>query len=328
MGSKTVLVFGATGQDGSIATEMLLAQGHKVVGTGRGTGYGHLNFIMDHERFYYSACDLRQQVAITDLMSWVKPDWIFNFAGQTTQADSMANPEYTFDANANGVVRIIQAIKAVGLNNAKLFQASSGSMFGDAHGYCRPSTQFNPQTPYDVSKVAAHSICKIHRDAGMWISTGILFAHESPRRSACFATKKIVRALVEWKRGRYHELLELDNVTIPRDVSWAPNLIAPVLRLMELPTPATVVLGSGETSTLYTFIRAAIQSIGLPIEETLARIRYTGKPAMYKSTGVADLNRAINLGIIDRDHTPTPIGVIADRMVRAELNNQPWRSHV
>lgn len=247
---EKVLIFGVTGQDGSYLSELLLNNGHNVIGVSRRTSLentGRIKHILADPHFSLQAGD------ITDFGSVVaalqsKPDWVINLAAQSHVGTSFGQAASSLDITAQGFVNILEACRLLGLN-PRIYQASSSEMFGDAYSECLVHTQnwtgdeaslervkyqdintnFNPRSPYAVAKMAAHKYGNLYRDAyGMHVRCGILFNHESPRRGEQFVTRKITRWLgeyVRWTRKCPSKNFYLgDNVIVAAEGGRFPKL--------------------------------------------------------------------------------------------------------
>lgn len=214
------LIFGISGQDGSYLSEYLLSLGYDVYGVIR------RNSIPEHQesrisnlsvKTYYG--DLLDQSSIDRVVRDVQPDEIYNLAAQSHVRISFEVPQFTVNANAMGVLNLLEAVRW-SCPKAKVYQASSSEMFGnsvDSDGFQRETTPMHPVSPYGCAKLFAYNICKVYRQSyGLHISNGILFNHESPRRGSNFVTNKVVKAAVKIKL-KLQDRLELGNIYSYRD---------------------------------------------------------------------------------------------------------------
>ena len=273
--SKTALITGITGQDGSYLADLLLQKGYKVYGLVRRASTFNTARI-DHlyenseregfERFDVFRGDLTDINSLLGVLKKVQPDEIYNLAAQSHVRVSFDMPIYTAEVVALGCLKLIEAIHSLGLVNTKLYQASSSEMFGGAPPPQDEETPFSPRSPYAVAKVAAHQFCVNYRDAyDMWIANGILFNHESPRRGETFVTRKITRAIAKIKLG-IEEKLVLGNLYSRRDWGYAPDYVEAMWRMLQQDKPDDFVIATGETHTVKEFVDKALMCAGFEIE--------------------------------------------------------------
>jgi len=243
---KKALIFGVTGQDGSYLAEALLAKGYKVYGARRRTSTFntkridhiiHKKSSNDFSNFNLLYADLLDPSSILHCIMTVKPDEIYNLAGQSHVAVSFETPDYTSQTMGLGVLRILEAIRIYrdthqGVN-PYLYQASTSEMFGNtAETMQNESTFMRPVSPYGAAKLYAHDLIRIYREGfGLNASTGILFNHESPRRGQTFVTRKISRAVAKISLGN-QECLYLGNLEARRDWGHARDYVYVFLTLI------------------------------------------------------------------------------------------------
>ena len=233
---KKALITGITGQDGSYLAELLLSKGYEVHGIVRRASTFNTDrldgiYIDPHEtgaRLYLHYGDLADGTGLRRILERTKPDEIYNLAAQSHVRVSFDQSEYTADVVATGTLRLLEAVRdsveATG-KNVRIYQAGSSEMFGAAPPPQNEATPFYPRSPYGVSKVAAHWYAVNYREAyGLFITNGILFNHESPRRGETFVTRKITRALTRIQLGLQHKLF-LGNLEARRDWGYAGDYV-------------------------------------------------------------------------------------------------------
>ena len=260
---KRALVLGASGQDGSYLCELLLAKGYETHGTIRRSSSfntGRINHIFDRLQLHYG--DSTDGSALGALLTKVKPDEIYSLSAQSHVRTSFDIPEYTADSIAMGTLRLLEAARAH-CPEARIYNASSSEMFGSTPAPQNENSRFHPRSPYGCAKVFAHNICVNYREAyGMFISNGILFNHESPRRGETFVTRKITRAARRIAAGKQRELL-LGNLDAKRDWGYAPEYCYAMWLMMQQSKPDDFVIATGETHTIRELLTIAFERVGL-----------------------------------------------------------------
>src|SRR3990167_523417 len=262
--SKTALIFGITGMDGSYLAELLLELGYEVHGVIRRASTFNTERIdrfIDKLHLHYG--DLDDGNSIEKIIREVKPLEIYNLGAQSQVRVSFDIPIYTGSVTGLGVLRVLEAVRNVD-STIKIYQASSSEMFGRVlENPQRETTPFNPRSPYGCAKVYAHQICLMYREAyGMNIRTGILFNHESPRRGETFVTRKIAIAAVKIKMG-LQKKLELGNLEACRDWGWTPDFVEGIYKIMQYKEPDDFILATGETHSVQEFAEEAFRYVGL-----------------------------------------------------------------
>jgi GDPmannose 4,6-dehydratase len=238
---KKALITGITGQDGSYLAEFLLKKGYEVHGLIRRAStfntlrINHL-YKDSHDpeaKLFLHYADLTDGSRLTNLVSKINPDEIYNLAAQSHVKVSFDEPEFTGDTTGLGVVRLLDALRQSG-SSAKFYQASSSEMFGASLPLQNESTPFYPRSPYGVAKVYSYWITKNYREAyGMYAVNGILFNHESPRRGETFVTRKITRAVANIKFGK-QKYLYLGNLDAKRDWVYAPEYVVAMWKMLQI----------------------------------------------------------------------------------------------
>ena len=257
------LVTGATGQDGSYLCELLLSKGYEVHGLLRRSSSPNTSRI-DHiaKDVIFHTGDLADALAMKLVISNAKPDEIYNLAAQSDVPNSFKAPAHTLDIVAGGPLRIFEAVRQLGLK-AKIYQASSSEMFGASPPPQNENTPFLPQNPYAVAKVAAHHYARLYREAyDMFICCGILFNHESPRRSPEFVTRKISMGAARIKKGLQSKLV-LGNIDTYRDWGFAGDYVAAMWTMLQQDKPGDYVVATGETHMVREFVTIAFAAAGL-----------------------------------------------------------------
>jgi len=271
---KRALITGITGQDGSYLAELLLSKGYEVHGVIRRSSSFNTERI-DHlyrdphdtgARLFLHYGDLGDGSALASLLRKVKPDEIYNLAAQSHVRVSFDVPEYTGDITGLGAVRILEAIRDVGIS-PRFYQASSSELYGKVvETPQRETTPFHPRSPYAAAKAYAFYITQNYREAyGMFAVNGILFNHESPRRGETFVTRKITRALGRIKLG-LQDKLYLGNLDAKRDWGFAGDYVEAMWLMLQAKLPDDYVIAVGETHSVREFLELAAQHAGVDIE--------------------------------------------------------------
>jgi GDPmannose 4,6-dehydratase len=269
---KTALVTGITGQDGSYLTELLLAKGYTVHGIVRHASSVLANtsrldavYQDPHEagrRLFLHKGDMTDAGMLVNLIRDVRPDEIYNLAAQSHVRVSFDLPEYTANVTALGVIRLLEAVRASGIDT-RIYQASTSEMFGLAAPPQDETTPFHPRSPYGVAKVYAHWATVNYRESyGMFAVSGICFNHESPRRGETFVTRKITRAVARIEAGLEQKVF-LGNLDAVRDWGYAPEYVEAMWRMLQADEPVDYVLATGRPATVRDFAQAAFGHAGL-----------------------------------------------------------------
>jgi GDPmannose 4,6-dehydratase len=274
--AKKALITGITGQDGAYLAELLLAKGYEVHGVKRRASSFNTDRI-DHlyedphgraVQLHLHYGDLTDATNLIRIVQQVQPDEIYNLAAQSHVAVSFETPEYTANADALGTLRLLEAIRILGLEKkTRFYQASTSEMFGKVQETPqRETTPFDPRSPYGAAKVYGHWITVNYREAyGFYACSGILFNHESPIRGETFVTRKITRAL-----ARIHEKLEtclyLGNLDSLRDWGHAKDYVRAQWLMLQQPEPEDFVIATGEQHSVREFVGAAGQLLQIDIE--------------------------------------------------------------
>jgi GDPmannose 4,6-dehydratase len=260
----TALITGITGQDGSYLAELLLDKGYRVVGVVRRsstTPYERIAHLVD--RVELISADLLDQTSLTDAVEACQPDEIYNLAAQSFVQTSWYQPVLTGEFTGLGVTRMLEAMKKAA-PKARFYQASSSEMFGRVTEVPqRESTPFYPRSPYGVAKVYGHWIAVNYRESfGLYVVSGILFNHESPRRGLEFVTRKVTDAVARIKLGMATEL-RLGNLEARRDWGFAGDYVDAMWRMLQLENPHDFVIGTGKTHSVRDLCETAFAHVGL-----------------------------------------------------------------
>jgi GDPmannose 4,6-dehydratase len=262
--TKTALITGITGQDGSYLAEWLLGLGYRVVGVVRRASTENFERIAAvRDRVELCQADLLDQLSLVDVVKRVRPDEVYNLAAQSFVPTSWVQPVLTAEFDAVGVTRMLEAIRLVA-PEARFYQASSSEMFGRVRETPqRETTPFYPRSPYGVAKVYGHFITVNYRESyGLYACSGILFNHESPRRGREFVTRKVSDGVARIKLGLASEL-PLGNLGARRDWGFAGDYVQAMWRMLQQPTPDDYVVATGESHSVQDLVEAAFGAVGL-----------------------------------------------------------------
>ncbi|HJQ74356.1 MAG TPA: GDP-mannose 4,6-dehydratase [Gaiellaceae bacterium] len=266
--SRTALITGITGQDGSYLAELLLEKGYRVVGMVRRASTENFERIAAfRDRLDLRQADLLDELSLIDLLKAVQPDEIYNLGAMSFVPTSWVQPVLTAEFDAVGVTRLLEAVRLV-VPGARLYQASSSEMFGQVRETPqRETTPFHPRSPYGVAKVYGHYITVNYRDSyGLFACSGILFNHESPRRGREFVTRKVSDGVARIKLGRAKEL-RLGNLEARRDWGFAGDYVDAMWRMLQQPTPDDYVVATGEAHSVRELVEVAFATVGLDWRE-------------------------------------------------------------
>jgi len=272
---RKALITGITGQDGSYLAEFLIGKGYEVHGIKRRASLFNTQRVdhlyedphVDHRHFVLHYGDLTDSSSLMRILAEVKPDEIYNLGAQSHVAVSFEVPEYTADVNALGALRLLEAVRFVGLEKtARYYQASTSEMFGlTASAPQHEATPFHPRSPYAVSKLFAYWMTINYREAyGMYACNGILFNHESPRRGETFVTRKITRGLANVAQG-LEQRLYLGNLDSIRDWGHARDYVRMQWLMLQQERPQDYVIATGEQHSVREFLQWAAADLGIEL---------------------------------------------------------------
>ncbi|MDY7000725.1 MAG: GDP-mannose 4,6-dehydratase [Thermodesulfobacteriota bacterium] len=323
---KKALITGVTGQDGAYLSEFLLAKGYEVHGIKRRSSsfntarVDHL-YKDPHEkdvRFFMHYGDLTDATNLIRIIQNIRPDEIYNLAAQSHVQVSFESPEYTANSDALGTLRLLEAVRILGLEQGtRFYQASTSEMYGKAlETPQKETTPFYPRSPYGAAKVYAYWITVNYREAyGMYACNGILFNHESPVRGETFVTRKITRAVARIKLG-LQENLYLGNLDSQRDWGYAKDYVEAMWLMLQQNAPDDFVVASGEAHSVREFVEKAFLEIGVEIVWQGSGVDEIGKDAKTGATLVR---------IDPRYFRPTEVDFLVGDPAKA-LEKLGWRA--
>ncbi|MDB5453919.1 MAG: gmd [Caulobacteraceae bacterium] len=306
--AKTALITGVTGQDGAYLAELLLAKGYVVHGVKRrsssfNTGridHLYLDPHVENARFRLHFGDMTDATNLIRIVQETQPDEIYNLAAQSHVQVSFETAEYTANADGIGTLRLLEAIRLLGMSKrTKFYQASTSELYGLVQETPqRETTPFYPRSPYAAAKLYAYWITVNYREAyGMHASNGILFNHESPIRGETFVTRKITRAVAAIKLG-FQDKLYMGNLDAKRDWGHARDYVEGMWRIVQQDQPDDFVLATGETRKVREFVEAAFAEVDIAIDwrgegvaekgldAATGRVRVEIDPAYFRPTEV------------------------------------------
>ncbi|MEO0501397.1 MAG: GDP-mannose 4,6-dehydratase [Pseudomonadota bacterium] len=317
--TQTALITGITGQDGAYLAQLLLTKGYIVHGLKRRSSSFNTARIDDlyqdpHEadpRFVLHYGDLTDSTNLIRIIQEVQPDEIYNLAAQSHVQVSFETPEYTANADGIGALRILEAIRILGLEKkTRFYQASTSELYGLVQEVPqRETTPFYPRSPYAAAKLYAYWITVNYREAyGMFATNGILFNHESPLRGETFVTRKITRAAAAMNLGRQRELF-LGNIDAKRDWGHARDYVEGMWRILQADEPEDWVLATGETHSVREFVELAFAE--------------TGNNIVWEGEGVDEIGRddasgRVLVRIDPRYFRPTEVDLLLGDPAKAE----------
>lgn len=303
---KTALITGVTGQDGSYLAELLLEKGYRVHGIKRRASsfntqrIDHL-YQDQHEQnvnFTLHYGDLTDSTNIIRIIQEVQPDEIYNLGAMSHVKVSFDSPEYVANVDGIGTLRILEAVRILGLEKkTRIYQASTSELYGglpenkNAAGFYDENSPFYPRSPYGAAKIYGFWITKNYREAyGMFACNGILFNHESPRRGETFVTRKITMAVAAIAKGK-QECLYLGNLNALRDWGHAKDYVEAMWRILQQEKPEDYVIAMGETTSVRDFVRMAFNEIGVELsfegenENEIAKVKACNNPLYQLEIG-------------------------------------------
>ena len=272
---KTAFITGIAGQDGSYLTEYLIEKGYQV------TGIIRRNSTVEHQRDRISSLknvhikygDLLDESSLNSALSEFMPDEIYNLSAQSHVRISSDIPQFSVLTNANGTLNLLESYRRI-IPNARFYQASSSEMFGnsfDSDGFQRESTPMNPVSPYGCAKVFSYNITRHYRNAHkLFISNGILFNHESPRRGSNFVTNKVVKSAVEIKKGLSTQL-EMGNLDSFRDWGHSYDYVRAMHKILNAKDPDDFVVATGETHSVRELCEYVFSKLDLDYREFIVQ---------------------------------------------------------
>ena len=319
MTEKTALITGVTGQDGAYLAELLLKKGYTVHGIKRRSSSfntGRIDHLyqdphVDQRNFVLHYGDLTDSTNLIRIVQETQPDELYNLAAQSHVKVSFETPEYTANSDALGTLRLLEAIRILGLDQkTRFYQASTSELYGLVQETPqRETTPFYPRSPYGVAKLYGYWITVNYREAyGMHACNGILFNHESPLRGETFVTRKITRAVARISQGR-QDCLYLGNLDAQRDWGHARDYVDGMWRILQHPDPEDFVLATGLTTTVRAFTEKAFSIAGLSIQ--------------WEGTGESEIGRdaqsgAVRVRIDPKYYRPTEVDLLLGDATKAQ----------
>lgn len=314
---KRALITGITGQDGSYLAELLLEKGYEVHGIVRRAStetFERINHLSG--KIHLHQADLLDQLSIIDVMKECTPDEVYNLAAQSFVPTSWKQPVLTGEFTAIGVTRVLEAIRLLGRDRIRFYQASSSEMFGKVVEVPqKETTPFYPRSPYGVAKVYGHWITVNYRESyNMYCCSGILFNHESERRGREFVTRKVTDGVARIKLGMSKEL-RLGNLDSKRDWGFAGDYVRAMWLMLQQDKPDDYVIATGETHTVRRLVELAFQAVDLDWQKYVSIDQSLVRPA------------EVDLLIGDPTKAKTNLGwkpevsfeKLVERMVKADL---------
>lgn len=296
---KRALITGITGQDGSYLAELLLSKGYEVHGIVRRSSSFNTSRIdhlyqdphLEGTRLFLHYGDLSDSSRLTTLLSAVAPDEVYNLAAQSHVRVSFDEPEFTGNTTGLGSVRLLEAIRMLGINT-RYYQASSSEMFGASPPPQNEETAFYPRSPYGAAKVYSYWITKNYRESyGMFATNGILFNHESPRRGETFVTRKITRAAARISQG-LQDTLFLGNLDAVRDWGYAPEFVEAMWLMLQADKPDDYVVATGTKYSVEEFLEMSFARVNLKWQDYVKFDERYLRPAEVDSL-VGDAGKAL-----------------------------------
>lgn len=317
---KVALITGVTGQDGAYLSEFLLKKGYQVHGMKRRSSLFNTDRIdhlyqdphVNNRNFFLHFGDMTDSTNITRLIKEIQPDEIYNLAAMSHVAVSFETPEYTGNADGLGTLRILDAVRLLGLEKkTRIYQASTSELYGKVQEVPQSeTTPFYPRSPYAVAKMYAYWITVNYREAyGMYACNGILFNHESPLRGETFVTRKITRAASRIALG-LQEKLYLGNLDAKRDWGHAKDYVRMMWMILQAETPEDWVIATGVTTTVRDFVKMSFAEVGVELE---FKGKGVAEKAYVKACNHADYQLKIGAEVVSIDpkyFRPTEVGLL------------------
>ena len=329
---KRALITGITGQDGSYLAELLLAKGYEVHGVIRRASTFNTSRI-DHlysdphvlgTKLFLHYGDLSDGSRLVTLLNEVQPDEVYNLAAQSHVRVSFDEPEYTGNSTALGSIRLLEAIRMIGLE-CRFYQASSSEMFGATPPPQNEDTVFYPRSPYGAAKLYSYWVTRNYREGyGMFAVNGILFNHESPRRGETFVTRKITRAVARIAAGE-QDSLYMGNLDAVRDWGYAPEYVEGMWRMLQADEPTDYVVATGTNYTVKDFLEFSFAHVGLDWQKYVKFDERYLRPTEVDAL-VGDYSRARELlGWVPKVLTPQLATIMVEADTEAlEASGKPW----
>ena len=326
---KKALITGISGQDGGYLAEYLLALGYSVYGMVRRetATMRWLIPIQDKIEFLYG--DMRDTASLEVAFAKAWPDEVYNLAGQVFVPTSWQIPAETFDINVGGLARLLNIVERQ-KPDTRLYQASSSEMYGNQNGLRDEQTALAPTSPYGVSKTAAHRLCGVYRERGIFAVGGILFNHESPRRGPEMVTRKITLAAADWAQGKKSKL-KLGNMQARRDWGYAGDYVRAMHAMLQQEKPNDYVIATGESHSVYEFVVEVLQCLDLlPSGRNVAEVVnefVEVDPKLFRTGEIHDLRGDSSLARRSLNWNPdVDFKALVRMMVESDTGQRQWRA--
>jgi GDPmannose 4,6-dehydratase len=311
------LIFGISGQDGAYLAKLLLEKGYEVHGTSRdheATSFSNLKLLGIKDKVTLHSVVLSDFRSVFTVIERVRPQELYNLAGQTSVGLSFSQPVETFESISVGTLNILECMRML-KSGLKFYNAGSSEAFGNTPNGAREDTLFQPRSPYATAKAAAHYAVANYREAyNLFCCTGILFNHESPLRPSRFVTQKIVSTAVRIKKGS-GEKLELGRTDIKRDWGWAPEYVDAMWRMLQQIAPDDYVIATGVSTSLQDYVAKVFECLDLDWRDFVSINAGLKRPSdIDLSFGLAEKAEK-KLGWKAQVHLPE----IVSRMVEVEM---------
>jgi GDPmannose 4,6-dehydratase len=311
------LIFGISGQDGAYLAKLLLEKGYEVHGTSRdheATSFSNLKLLGIKDKVTLHSVVLSDFRSVFTVIERVRPQELYNLAGQTSVGLSFSQPVETFESISVGTLNILECMRML-KSGLKFYNAGSSEAFGNTPNGAREDTLFQPRSPYATAKAAAHYAVANYREAyNLFCCTGILFNHESPLRPSRFVTQKIVSTAVRIKKGS-GEKLELGRIDIKRDWGWAPEYVDAMWRMLQQIAPDDYVIATGVSTSLQDYVAKVFECLDLDWRDFVSINAGLKRPSdIDLSFGLAEKAEK-KLGWKAQVHLPE----IVSRMVEVEM---------
>ena len=309
---KKALITGILGQDGAYLAKFLLSKNYKVYGAyRRNSNYenNRLRKLGIEQKIELIDLEINEFNSVNYVINKIKPDEIYNLAAMSFVASSFTQPLYTSNTNFFSLINILEVLKS-SKKRISLYQASTSEMFGNStKGLINESTNFDPASPYAISKVAAHYLVKLYRKAyHLDCCSGILFNHESPLRGEEFVTKKITRQLCEILKNK-RSIMYLGNIYAKRDWGFAPDYVEAMWKMLQLKTKDDFVIGTGSSYSIKKFINLTCKYLKI-------KIKWTGKGINEKCVNLN--NNKVIIKISKKYYRPLDVDHLQSNPIKAK----------
>jgi len=321
MNKRTALIVGVSGQDGVYLARHLLNLGYQVVGSTRGldgqptTRLGAAGLLDSIKLVTLDTCN---PAAVTDLMKELKPQEIYNLAGQSSVGSSFQSPFETVESVTRGTLALLEAVRAA-VPEARFFNTGSSECFGNTPLPATEATPFSPRSPYGAAKAASMHLVSVYRASyGLFACSGITFNHESPLRPAQFVSRKVASFVAKLVRGG-PSVLKVGDLSIRRDWGWAPEYVQGFHAMLQASEPRDLILATGTSASLADYIAASFRSVGLDEKTHVESDPSFFRPSEIKVSAGNPTAAKETIGWQATMHMPD----VAAALVRHELERQP-----